>query len=66
MNDATRSVPPARVEIGQLLAIAERDLEQSPRGWHQASNALVAAPTRPQKRGESRGWQETRPDTDSL
>ncbi len=29
MNDATRSVPPSRVEIGQLLAIAERDLEQS-------------------------------------
>jgi uncharacterized protein (UPF0332 family) len=29
MNDTTRSVPPSRVEIGQLLAIAERDLEQS-------------------------------------
>ena len=29
MNDATRSVPPSRVEIGQLLTIAERDLEQS-------------------------------------
>jgi len=52
MNDATRSVPPSRVEIGQLLAIAERDLKQSPRSWHQASDALAATPARPQKGGE--------------
>jgi len=52
MNDPTRSVPRSRIEIEQLLAIAERDLEQSPRGWHQTSDALAATPARPQKGGE--------------
>jgi len=54
MNDATRSVPPPRIEIERLLAIAERDLEQSPRGWHQASNALAQLHVLVPRKGASR------------